>query len=44
MYAFGTEVEFSREDYEVMNLSTSTKGVFVKLAYCFRNILGDEIT
>ncbi|KAF8244212.1 arylamine N-acetyltransferase 1 [Wilcoxina mikolae CBS 423.85] len=43
LYTFSTEVEFSREDYEVMNLATSTISVFVGLVCCVRNILGDEI-
>ncbi|KAF8542284.1 hypothetical protein BDD12DRAFT_876894 [Trichophaea hybrida] len=44
LYAFSTEVEFSREDYEVMNLAASTMSVFVGLVCCFRNMLGDKIT
>ena len=43
MYAFSTEVEFFKEDFEVMNLSTSTTSIFVGLVCCVRTILGDEV-
>lgn len=43
MYTFSTAVEFTPEDYEVMNLSTSTLSIFAGLVCCVRSILGEEL-
>jgi hypothetical protein len=43
MYTFSTAVEFTPEDYEVMNLSTSTLSIFAELVCCVRSTLGEEV-
>lgn len=44
LYAFNTDVEFSPEDFAVMNLATSRLSIFVGLVCCARTILVDELT